>query len=125
MLINVNTELKGLDGTPIKERDEILNFGDIALVSLNANFEDEKIEFKEKTNRFVLMTKIYNSKESFKPLEITVEEASLLKKLIGKLWIPLIVGRCIEIIENKEFNAAPKDVQLTDHTVKDVEVKPD
>lgn len=100
MNIDINSKILNLDNVPLKEGDKELTIADISLISLNANYDDEKNDYREKNNRFVLMKKIHDCMTSKKSLEITTEEASLLKNLIGKIWNPLIVGRAIEIIES-------------------------
>lgn len=105
MQIDVNTVMTDLEGNAIKDGEKELMFAHVALFALNANFEDEKIDFKEKTERFSLMCKIQESKEYKKFLTISVEDASLLKKLIGKTWNVIICGRVKQLIEDKKETA--------------------
>jgi hypothetical protein len=82
--IDVTALITDLDQNPLLLDGKTLSLADIAIISLNGNFDDEKIDYKEKNT----------------PLDISTEDASLLKRLIGKIWNPLIVGRAVEIIES-------------------------
>jgi len=59
---------------------------------------EENLSGKDKMKRFELAMKIKDSGE----INLTSEEITLLKELIGKMYGTLIVGRCYEILDPKE-----------------------
>ena len=76
----------------------------VAISALDAIYENERnLEGEEKHKRGILADRIYLAKE---PIDLTAEEISLIKKLIGKGFSPLIVSQSYKILEGKQ-NATP------------------
>ena len=71
---------------------------------LSVTNEDRGLSPKKKNQRFLLSMKLSGVDE----VDITLEEAVLLKDCIGKLYGPLYVGRAYEIIENKQKSKEDK-----------------
>lgn len=85
-------ELKGKNEKPFTLKDACFQ-------SLMATFPDEQaLAGEEKFKRYELYQKI---KAAPDPVEISAEEVSLLKKLVGKAYGPLIVGQCWNMLEGK------------------------
>lgn len=106
MKIDFSSVLKGLDGKELKgdlKGEKSLTLGSVCVESLMASFPDEeRLSGNDKVKRFKLAQKIYNRT----PVDITVEDASLIKELIGKAYGPLIVGQVWDLLENnKEVSA--------------------
>jgi hypothetical protein len=93
MKINFSQPLKSMDGTPFTERDGekdvILTLGTIAVSALLHNHAgDDRADGSEKFQRFELASKLYQKGE----VEVSDEETSRIKNLIGKMYATRIVG---------------------------------
>ena len=96
MKINFNQPIKNIQGEEIKD----LTLKTVSIEALLATFLDEQsLLGEEKTKRYVLATKIYANPEE---LDLTVEEISKIKQLIGKGYGPLVVGQAWKILEGRE-----------------------
>jgi hypothetical protein len=93
-----NTLLLSYDGQPTKnERGENITLATIAVNALNAHFEDERAGFDEKLKRCELSRRLFPGGEQ----EISSEEITLIKTLVGRLYPPIIVGEVHRILEEK------------------------
>lgn len=96
MKINFAAALHDLDGKPLLEEGLAITLGVIACRSLMATFNDEQsLGAEVKVKRFKMALDITRGDDQ----DIPVEDVAELKRLIGKAYGPLIVGRCYEIIE--------------------------
>lgn len=78
---------------------KVLTLSDVAVASLMGAFPDERdLSGDEKIKRFALAMRVRNAKDA----TLTAEEISLLKKLIGKAYGPLVVGRAYPMIDPGE-----------------------
>lgn len=95
MKINFNQPIKNIKGEDI----ENLTLKTISVEALLAAFDDERSSLtgEEKVKRYHLATQIHTNDE----IDITVEDISLIKKLIGKGYGALIVGQAWEVLEGK------------------------
>lgn len=96
--VDFKSEIKGLDGKPIpiSETDKTpVTLGSVAEVALIAPGGVEPLTPEEKTRRFFLALKIHEGKDG----NFTVEELTLVKKVIGSVYGPLIYGRAVELID--------------------------
>lgn len=97
MIIDFSTTIKNLDGKEIEVKDK----GVVTLASISCDallFAEEKEAGEEKYKKFKLAEKIYSNPES---VNLAIEEAALIKKIIPNFYGPLVVGRVWEILENK------------------------
>lgn len=103
MKLDLSVEMKNLDGSPIKDisRPEhpALTLRDIISSALLNERDDERLSGQEKSIRFALATKIWGANGH--PLELTVEEAALIKEAVGKGYKPIISGQVWAIIESQ------------------------
>jgi len=101
MKVNFAQELKTLDGRSIKYADRgQMYLKDATLDALLATFQDEQnLPGEEKAKRYVLATRIYSNPEK---LELKAEEVALIKKQIGRLFGPLVVGQAFAMLDGKE-----------------------
>jgi len=92
--------LKTIDGKNLKKEDDLdVSVRDVMLNSLLANFPDEQgLAGEEKVKRYILATKIHNDSNP----DLSIEELSLIKGLVGKMYSALIVGQMWEILEGKD-----------------------
>lgn len=75
--------------------------GELCVQALMNLAEGENPTSDEKVQRFKLATKIsVNLVGKSEDVELTVEEASLLKQVVGKMFTPLGVGRIYEFLES-------------------------
>ena len=89
MKVDFNKELISFNGEPIRENDKVITLAMICCNALiNQTEEDARLPGEEKLRRFDLATVVYASKE---PVNMKVEDISLIKTLIGKLYGPIIV----------------------------------
>lgn len=81
------------DGTPITIKRAAIN-------ALIAVYNDEpNLTGEDKIKRYSLAMRINNSSHT---IELQSEEIAIIKKLIAKMYGPLIVGQAWEILEGKQ-----------------------
>lgn len=99
MKVNFSIEIEDLDGIPIPKSDTDKTNATVGSCCVNALmivFKDEQnLSGEEKVKRLNLAQKIHGKPEA----EVTAEEIVLIKKLVGKAYGPLIVGRVYEVLE--------------------------
>ena len=100
MKANVMVKFVTLDGVDMsrmvdgKERDVLLRD-----VCENALLEDDRgSDGGEKMKRFKLAEKIH----LYEDVNLSAEDVTLLKELIGKLYGPLVVGQAYKILDPEE-----------------------
>lgn len=96
MKIDFGTKLKDLKGIVIKRGEAELTLGDVAVDGLMMADAEKKEDAKKKCECYKLACRVSDSKE---PLEITSEEAVLIKEKVNSVHGPLIVGQVYEIIK--------------------------
>lgn len=90
-MINLNEELKLLDGEPITkgENKKPLTLKGALVDALGAMFEDERnLDGEEKLKRFKLSMKVFNL-DTWEP---NSSEMELLKKVSAKMYGPAVSG---------------------------------
>lgn len=99
MKINLDTILLGIDGKPLKsgteENAENLTFRRAAANGLLS--EVEQADAQNKYRRYELAVRL--SDAAVVELNISIEDASLIKYAVGKAFPALIVGRVYDIID--------------------------
>ncbi len=100
MEISFNRQLIDLDGKEIQdEAGRPATLRTVAVNALVATFQDEaSLPGEEKLKRWGLALKI---KDSPDPVELSAEEITLVKKLIGKGYGTIVVGQAWQMIEGK------------------------
>lgn len=101
MKIDFSQILKTLDGKPIEGQDKKnLTLRDAVINALLSARDDEKnLAGKDKAMRYHLSARIYGAKE---PILLKSEECTLIKELVGKTYLPLIVGQAWAMIDPAE-----------------------
>lgn len=96
MKVDFSAPILSLKGEELKERDgSVITLASVASNALMASYEDEKnLKGDEKAKRFKLAMLVVDGGE----VELTVEQVADLKKLIGKGYGPLVVGRAFELL---------------------------
>ena len=93
MKVNLKTSLKAFDGADVTDATGPVL---ISTLCINALMKEDTVAGAEKMKRFLLARRIYDAEGD---LDITVEEASLIKDLVGSTFAPIVVGRVYELLE--------------------------
>lgn len=99
MKVNFNKEFKTLDGATVLNEEKPLSLKTVAVTALLTPAPEETISGEEKAERYLLAESI--SKSNGSPISVKAEDVSLLKKLIGELYLPLIVGQAYRLLEGE------------------------
>jgi hypothetical protein len=98
MLRSFTHAIRDLKGSPIKEDDKVVTLETIAVGALMMALPNDTTPGPEKVQRFKLAQRIDGSDTA---IDVTAEEITMLKDLIGKLYTPLVVGRAYELLEKE------------------------
>jgi hypothetical protein len=89
-----------LDGSPFTDgagKPIVTTLETAAETALLANHQDEQnLSGDEKIKRYALALKIFNNK---KDVNLTADEIALVKKLIAKVYSPLVVGEAWRMLD--------------------------
>jgi len=96
MKTNMDQILKTLDGDSLKDNGKLLKLKDICINALMSM--DENTTPEEKINQYELALKVNKGGE----VELSSENRVLLKKLVGKLYGPLVYGQANGMLENDD-----------------------
>lgn len=94
-------------GTPVKEKadgNEVqLNLGGVAVSALLVvNPAEQNVSGEEKFKRYKLAERLTGGGV----VDVTVEELALIKKLIGSMYQPIVVGAAFELLERDSAEEA-------------------
>lgn len=105
MKIDFNIPVLGLDDKPLLGPDQQpAVLGDLVGAALIASDDDR--DAQNKYRRFKLAQKL-----SAGAADISVEDAALIKAVVGRLASPILVGRVFDLIENGATKATGKSVK--------------
>lgn len=108
MKFNLNKYITDMDGNDIKENDKSVSMKRVIVDALVANFMDEPaLSGEEKFKRGALAHKIHTTPAG-KSVDLTAEETSLVKNLVGKYSTPLVVHQIYNKIEGHGEEAQPE-----------------
>ena len=99
------------DGEPLKEGGTIITHGLIAFRALNADIPDDKVEPSVKYERYKLASRLHGPKADKEPINLTIEDAALIKKLVGKVFPPFIMGQVWDALEEQKQVKSPEKVK--------------
>ena len=101
MVILFDVGFKDLDGAEVpNDKGTAATLRGVTIEALLAQFTDEpNLGGEEKLTRWELASKIKNSPD---PINVTVEELTLIKKLVGKAYGILIVGQAWKYLEGEK-----------------------
>lgn len=91
MAADFNTPITNVDGTPITDtfgKASDFTIGKACINALSADYKDEQIDGVEKMRRWSLAKSISDHPD----YHMTVEEIALVKKLVAKMYSPIVVG---------------------------------
>ena len=102
MKVDFSQIMCDLDGNILTEQPGNPEARPIALRTLAVNSlmafgdDDKNMSGEEKVKRYDLAFMIHNSKDE--PIEIAVEDVALIKKQVGRIYAPLLVGQAWKLL---------------------------
>ena len=99
MKINFDATLHELDGTPIIEsmdKKEPMTLARASVMALTGRYQDEQLAGTESFKRYQLAKKVHKGGV----VELTAEDISLVKMVMGKAFGPAVIGPCYELLES-------------------------
>jgi DUF1365 family protein len=99
MKVNFDKVLVNIDGVELLAADDKpATLRGVVVDALLAVFQDEQhLSGEEKLKRYLLAEKVFKGAS-----DVGIEDVTLIKKLIGKAFNPLIVGQTWQILEGNE-----------------------
>lgn len=109
MKLNINYQLKNLNGSLILDQGEPVTLKTVVVSGL---IEPSDESPSEKQKKFMLAQKIYNAQA---PIDISLDEAKQLIDCLPKHLSPIVVGQCVSVIEGNEpvFPSDFQEVELS------------
>lgn len=98
MRLNHSVVIVDFIGNPMKSGENDLTFRDLVIMTINNGDPNERIGAEKKAKIFGLCTKFYRGKF----VNLTVDEAALIKERAGELATPMAYGRLCEWLEGEE-----------------------
>jgi hypothetical protein len=98
MKVNFEKVLVDMDGVELKDtKGGTAKVRGCVVDALLATYQDEQnLAGEEKMKRFDLATKIYKGED-----DVVVEDITLIKKLVGKAYTPIVVGQVWRVLEGE------------------------
>jgi len=100
--IDFGQKIKNIDGTIAKEggkeEDKDMTLGFICANALLANIPNENPSGLDKFKRWELAKKVIGNET----VEVTAEDISMMKELVGKAFGVIVVGQTYQMLEKKE-----------------------
>lgn len=97
MRVDFSAQILELDGTPVKIGGKELTLSSVACNSLLAVHEaDAKMSGEDKAKRMKIALRVHDAGVQ----DIDVNDAVLLKMLIGRVYGPLVVGRAFDLLDD-------------------------
>lgn len=99
MKLNCKKVITNLKGKPFQEEGKNLTLGDVCCNALLFSYPEEKnVSGKVKYERWKLAAKLVDGGT----VDVTLEDMTLIKDLVGKFYGPLLVGPIYNILEGIE-----------------------
>ena len=97
MQVNFDAPITDLKGVVLKDGENDVTLASVSCTALMASFPDEQnLDAKAKVRRFHLAEAAVDGGVQ----DLETEDVTELKKVLGKAFGPLVVGRAFEIIES-------------------------
>lgn len=97
MKINTQIPLKDLDGNVLKDNDKDATVARTVSGALVAGIKGEETSPTDAADRYDLAVRLRNSDE----IDLSSEEIALCKKMVAKVYPPIISGQVAKILEGK------------------------
>ena len=98
MRVKVSAPVVDYEGNPIADGKSPLTYRKVFTVALNAFDEKDKPAPEQMAHIYALSVKLYDSTE----VDLSVEDATLIKERVGKTFNPLVYGRTCDLLEAKQ-----------------------
>jgi hypothetical protein len=98
MHIKITDQLTDYEGRKLVEGTTPVTYRRVFVTALNAFDEKDRPSPDQMALIYALSTKLYNSNE----IDLTLEEAALIKERVGKTFSPLVYGRTVDLLEGKK-----------------------
>ncbi len=102
MRIKVTDVLTDYEGRQIYDGKEPVTYRKVFATALNTISEQDRPPAEEMARIYELSVRLYSGAE----IELTIEDAVLIKEKVGKVYNPLVFGRARDVLEGKQ--AAPR-----------------
>lgn len=110
MKLDVTKKITDLDGAALKEGERELTLSMVICNALMISHQSEReLSGDEKVKRFVLATRIHGAAL---PVDVSAEEAALIKKLVAMAYGPLVVGQVWQAVEGHRPNGAGAEPEV-------------
>lgn len=97
MKVKVNNQLKDVEGKPLQgEKGKPLTMRDVCINSLLTPVQGD--DEKAKWEKYEIFKSMRDSKEE---VDLKIEQITILKKAVGKVQPPLLMGQIWDMLENK------------------------
>lgn len=97
MKLKINQQLRDVEGNILKgEKERPLTMRDVCINSLltPVQGDDEKVKWE----KYEIFKSMRDSKEE---VDLKIEQITILKKAVGKVQPPLLMGQIWDMLENK------------------------
>lgn len=99
MRIDVTQAIKDFKNEPVlNENKEPVTFRDIASVAINTEDNEHRMTAEKKNQAFQIGIKLWSDKE----VDLTVDQAALIKERVGLFYSPAVYGRVCEMLEGEK-----------------------
>jgi hypothetical protein len=99
MIVDLEKPIKDLEGNIVTEADEPVLAKTLVIRALTIlGQDDEKASGDERYRRYKLALDITEQKR----VNLKSEDIADIKKLVGKMYMPIIVGRVYDILEGND-----------------------
>src|SRR5215813_9015789 len=97
MRVKVTAQLTDYEGRKLVDGKDPVTFRKVFATALNAFDEKERPTPEKMAQIYSLSVKLYSGDE----VDLTLEEAALIKECVGKVYNPLVYGRTVDLLEGK------------------------
>jgi hypothetical protein len=101
MRVKVTDQLTDYEGRKLVDGTEPVTFRRVFVTALNTFADNDRPNPQQMALIYNLSSRLYEGSE----VELTLEEAALIKERVGKAFNPLVYGRTVDLLEGK---SAPK-----------------
>lgn len=103
MKVDLDAKITDLEGRPTKDGEKDMTLSSVICSAMLVTVPgDQELSSDEKVRMFKLAQSAIKAGQQ----ELSVEDVAFLKKRIGKLFGPLVVGRAFDLLEQKETSNA-------------------
>ena len=98
MRIKLTEQLADYEGRKLLDGNNPVTFRRVFVTALNAFGENERSSPEQMAMIYALSTRLYSANE----IDLSLEEAALIKDRVGKTYNPLVYGRTCDLLEGNK-----------------------